>query len=169
MLVGRREDVGTALARRGYRWGKREEDARQLLLGRPPDFVLRKWSQAGTPGNWLRIWTLPMTFQGRPVLVAQTGAPRGGRFARKLVSPTDDPAVDHIRDLLVQEMLYSDGLAKLAIMPREQVAEKFADVTDGLIAVLFVAARRVEPNEVLVADWREVEWDLEPAPYSARQ
>jgi hypothetical protein len=163
--VGRPRDLGAALVRRGYRWGPLTQDLEQRLLGSPPDFVLRKTGQAGVPANWIRLWALPMSFQGRPVLVAQTGAPRGGRFASAVMGPEDEPAVDEVRDMVVQDMLYSGGMAKLAVFPRPVLPEELKQVTDGRVAVLFVAARPRGLADVRISDWERVDWAVEPAPY----
>ncbi len=163
--VGRPLDLGAALVRRGYRGGARERDQEQRLYGTPPDYVLRKSGQAGLPANWIRLWALPMTFQGRPVLVGQAGAPRGGRFAGDLQD--NDPAIDKVRDMVVQDMLYSGGMAKLSIM-RRPVAVGPGYTTDGLIAVLFVASRPRGLADVLVGDWERADWSVEPAPYGDR-
>ena len=119
--VGHPRDIGAALTRRGYRWGPRAYDREQRLLGRAPDFVVRKAGQGGVPANWIRLWALPVTFQKRPVLVAQVGAPKGGRFASGEGAVQVDPAVDDVRDMVVQDLLYSRGLAKLAVLHLGQI------------------------------------------------
>jgi hypothetical protein len=62
-------------------------------------------------------------------------------------------------------MLFSGGLAKLAIMRREEVPEQFVDVTDGRIAILFLARRPRDLDDIQISDWDEVDWAVEPAPY----
>jgi hypothetical protein len=163
--VGRPLDLGAALVRRGYRGGELEQDQEQRLYGAPPDYVLRKSGQVGAPANWIRLWALPMTFQDRPVLVGQAGAPRGGRFAGD--NGDNEPAIDKVRDMVVQDMLYSGGMAKLSIM-RRPVALGPGYTTDGRIAVLFVAARPRGLADVLIGNWERVDWALEPAPYADR-
>ncbi len=163
VIVGWQNEVSAAFGRRGYRrLGPAEKP--QQLMGRAADARMKKWSQAGTPGNWSNIWALPFTFRGRPVLVAQTGAPRGGRFASGLKKPTPDPAADYLRDLLVEDMLFADALVKLAIF--EPAANTgFATVTDGRVAVLFFGARGVGPQEAWITDWSETAPIGEFTPY----
>ena len=152
VLVGSRDDEASALARRGYRQRARGRDP-QRMFGSPPDFTIRKWGQAGTPGNWVNAWRLPITYRGQPVLLAQTGAPRGGRFSQLLGRPSPDPAMDYIRNLLVEDMLFSDSLAGLAAFQPGYSAERFAAITDGRVVVLFVTARRMGPDAAWVVDW----------------
>jgi hypothetical protein len=152
VLVGRLDDIAAALGRRGYR--QRDRGAvPQQMLGAQADFSIRKWGQAGTPGNWVNAWRLPITYRGRPVLLAQTGAPRGGRFSKLLGSSASDPATDYIRNLLVEDLLFSDSLAGLAAFQPSYAAERFAATTDGRLVVLFVTARRLGPDEAWVVDW----------------
>jgi hypothetical protein len=141
-------------------------EKRQQLMGRPADARVQKWNQAGTPGNWSNVWLLPFTFKGRPVLVAQTGAPRGGRFASKLIRPTSDPAVDYLRDLLVEDMLFAESLFKLAIFEPVVANAGFIALTDGRVAVLFFGARGVGPQEVIITDWGDNSSVDEFTPYS---
>ncbi len=164
--VGRRLDLGSALVRRGYRLEPLEHDLKQTLMGRPPDFVLRK-SARRAPANWIRMWALPMTFQGRPVLVAQAGAPIAGRFAPGPVAQDTDPAVDEARDMLVQDLLYSGGIIKLAIA-HPQPGLDIGVASDGRVGVLFVAARPLLIADARIVDWAKVDWSREPDPYSHR-
>ena len=166
--VGRPRNIGAALTRRGYRWGVREYDQQQRLLGRTPDFVVRKAGQGGVPANWIRLWALPVTFQQRPVLVAQVGAPKGGRFASDDGEVRVDPALDDVRDMVVQDMLYSRGLAKLAVMRPGRDAAQAGHVTDGKVGVLFVTARPRGLADVIISDWQSVDWSLGPEPYGPR-
>jgi hypothetical protein len=159
--VGRPEDIGGALVRRGYRLSGSSPVSAQQLGGRDPDYEIVKTGQGGAPENWIRMWVLPYTYEGRPVLVAQTAAPRGGRFASGIATPSIDPAFDHARDLLVQDMLYSGGLAKLAVLSTDQPAAG----SDGKVAVLFFAARQVDLDEVILSDWEGADSHSEPAPY----
>ena len=162
--IGRPQDIGSVLVRRGYRSQAEEFDLEQRLSGRPPDFVLRK-SGSGAPANWIRLWVIPMAFQGRPVLVAQAGAPIGGRFALGWQKGSADQALDGVRDFVIQDLLYSRGLIKLAIahpppLPGMQL------MGDGRVGVLYIAARPLRFGDVRIIDWRDVDWTSEPEPYA---
>ena len=82
VLIGELADIGAAMVRRNYR--------RDVTRGRPgatrvrtrsPDFVLRKQAQARRPATWIRAVGTPISFDGKPVYLAQVGRPVGGRFA----------------------------------------------------------------------------------------
>ena len=152
VIVGRGEDIAAAAARRGYRQ-RRPGAAPEQLFGRPPEYRLRKWSQAGSPGNWVNTWQLPISFRGLPVLLAQTGAPRGGRFVNITAGSVPDPAIDYIRNLLVEDFLFSENLAGLAAFTPGYRSERFAGKTDGRLVVLFVTGRSSGPDEAWMADW----------------
>jgi hypothetical protein len=152
VIVGRGGDIAAAVARRGYRQ-RRPAAAPQQLFGRQPEYSLRKWSQSGSPGNWVNTWQLPITFRGQPVLLAQTGAPRGGRFVNLGDGSGPDPAIDYIRNLLVEDFLFSENLAGLAAFTPRYRSERFAGLTDGRVVVLFVTGRSSGPDEAWMADW----------------
>jgi len=163
IIVGDLADIGAAFSRRGFRRDARESDATQRVFGRPPDVVLRKYAQGGTAPLWVRAWLAPMRFQGSPVFLAQIGRARGGRFiARDEASFTLHADVDEARSILIQDMFYSGGLAKLgfiegvgnvpATTPRVTPQGAFY-YTDGLRAVVFFATRPLALSEVELLNW----------------
>jgi hypothetical protein len=106
------------------------------------------------------LWLAPLRYRGQPVFLAQVGRPVGGRFA---VAEGNDlrlhPDVDEARNLLVQDLLYSGGLAKLGFVaatgtmqPRSGLARN-RYFTDGLRAVMFFATRPVALSDVQLLDW----------------
>ncbi len=163
VVVGDLADIGAAVSRRGFRRDARGVDEAQQVYGRPPDVVLRKYAQGGTPPLWVRAWLAPIRFHGSPVFVAQVGRARGGRFvAGDAPSPMLHPDVDEARNLLIQDLLYSGGFAKLGFV--EGVGDVPADTprrtaqgatysTDGLRAVIFLATRPLGLSEVELLDW----------------
>jgi hypothetical protein len=159
VLVGRFEDIASAMVRRSYRRNVRDADFRQRLFGAPPHFVLRKSGQGGTPANWLRLWVAPLRFQGRPVLLAQAGRPVGGRFRDSAQPETDlHPDPDEARNLLIQDMMYSGGLDQLGFVGGgNQSVERAATTahfhTDGVRAVLMLSARPLSLSEVTFLEW----------------
>jgi hypothetical protein len=163
IFVGELPDIAAALVRRSYRRDAQTVDALQHVFGRGPDVVLRKQAQAGAPSTWLRLWLAPIRFQGRPVFLVQAGRPVGGRFvprgAKGLVLHED---VDEARNLLVQDMMYSGGLAKLGFITgvtpasMTQPRTTFGGAryyTDGLRATLFLATRPLSLADVELLDW----------------
>lgn len=163
VLVGQFVDVAPAVVRRGFRADVKDFDNKQRLFGRPPDVVVRKSSQGGAPANWIRVWLAPMRYQGQPVFLAQTGRPIGGRFAvAESKEQVLHPDVDEARNLLVQDMMYSEGLAKLGFVtgvgpapvarPRESLAGT-TYYTDGLRAVMFFTTRPHTLSDIQILDW----------------
>lgn len=177
IMVGDFADIASAFARRGYRQAALEFDVSQHLFGRPPDIVARKSGQGGVPANWLRIWVTPLRYQGQSVFIAQVGRPVGGRFteseSKALIL---HPNVDEVRNVLIQDLLYSGGLGKLGFVtgvgavspahPRNSL-DKAQYYTDGLRAVLFLVTRPVALSGVQILDWHPALKDLEKATQDA--
>ena len=153
VIVGEFEDIAAALVRRGYRAARTDSDDRQRLFGRPPDFVIRKAGQGGTPANWLRFWAAPLRFQGQPVFLGQAGRPAGGRrTVAEGQEPVVHPDVDEARNLTIQDMLYSGGLAKLGFVAAGTPVDTNL-ATDGLRAVLFFITRPLALDDLEILDW----------------
>lgn len=163
VLVGEFADIAAALVRRNFRRVELDYDDTQQLFGRPPDVVVRKMVQDGMPANWLRMWVAPLHYLGQPVFLAQAGRAVGGRFS---VSNGDDivlhPNVDEARNIVIQDLLYSGGLAKLGFVtgvgtagtakPQDASLEA-GYYTDGLRAVLFLETRPLALSDVQILDW----------------
>ncbi|MEN8205918.1 MAG: hypothetical protein ABFS24_07890 [Pseudomonadota bacterium] len=163
IIIGELADIGAALTRRGYRRDPQDNDRIQRLFGRLPDIVVRKSGQGGVPANWMRMWVAPFRYQGRPVILVQSGRPAGGRFipdnSQKL---TLHPDVDETRSLVIQDIFYSGGLAKLGFVEgvhpvtAEQLfnhPKEFSYRSDGSRAVLFVTTRPLSLSDVEILDW----------------
>ena len=163
ILLGSLDDVATALIRRGFRLSRMDFDDRQQLFNRRPDMVARKVGHVGAPANWLRIWVAPFRYQGKAVFLAQAGRPLGWRLK------TDEnqqfilnPHVDEVRNLLIHDLLYSGGLAKLAFvrgaeatLPGEERSslDGGSYYTDGLRTVLFLVTRPLSLSDIEILDW----------------
>ena len=163
ILIGELPDIVAALIYRGYRHLQQDPDKTQRLFGRIPDLVARKTGQGGVPSNWIRLWVAPLRYQGQPVMLAQTGRPVGGRFQ------TDEnktlllhPDVDETRSLIVQDLMYSGGLAQLGfvggVMPvtveqQYNHPDEFIYHTDGYRAVLFFVTRPLGLSNMEILDW----------------
>jgi hypothetical protein len=160
-MVGSIDDVGAALTRRGFRRVP-DADPSVSLFGRAAGLVLRKHAQAGTSANLLRLWRAPIAYRGQSVLVAQAGRPVGGRFAEDERRAKLHPDVDEVRNILVQDLIYSGGLAQLAFatgvgaVPPSQPRELPGDehyYTDGLRGVLLFSTRPMTLPDVKLLDW----------------
>jgi len=163
ILVGSLADIVTAVVRRGFRTDRQDYDMVQHLFGRPPDAVARKAGQGGVPANWLRIWVAPLRYQGKAVFVVQVGRPIGWRFNEDEEKPLVlNPNVDEVRNLLIQDMVYSSGLDKLAFVTgagATAAGEQRRSLggasyhTDGLRAVMFLSTRPLSLSDVELLDW----------------
>jgi hypothetical protein len=162
VLVGSIEDIAAAGARRGYRRHMTAADAAYKVFGRPPDYVSRKTAQAGTSSIWVRAWLAPVSFQGKPVFVAQAARPLGGRFASAADRAIMSPEVDEVRNVFVQSYMYSGGLeavgflAPVDTVPRatpRALADGSHYFTDGVRAVLFFSVRPLTFGDVRRLDW----------------
>ncbi|MEN8129900.1 MAG: hypothetical protein ABFS45_06835 [Pseudomonadota bacterium] len=163
IIIGELTDIAAALVRRGFRRDPQQQDKTQQVFGRQPDLVLRKAGQGGVPANWMRLWVAPLRYQGQPVMLVQSGRPVGGRFRpADNGKPVMHPDVDETRSLVIQDMLYSGGLAKLGFVEGvnpvtvEQLSnhpDKFTYHSDGLRAVLFFVTRPLSLSDVEILDW----------------
>ena len=162
VLVGDIANIGAAFIRRGYRSQRHHIDDRHLVFNRTADIVMRK-SGEGVTANWIRVWVSPLRYQGQPVLLAQSGRPKGGRFEIDAYKePQLHPDVDESRNLLIQELLYSGGLAQMGFVrgvgtiSRETADSADSDTryhSDGLRAVLFFVIRPLTPSDIEILDW----------------
>ena len=162
VFVGDIADIGAAVIRRGYRAQRHDSDALQRLFERPPDLIVRK-SGNGVSANWLRMWVAPLRYQDKPVILVQSGRPVGGRFT---LDKTDKqqlhPDVDESRNLMIQDLLYSGGLAQLGFVEGVGVVTGTSQAnvdnhihyhTDGLRAVLFFVTRPLTLSDIEILDW----------------
>jgi hypothetical protein len=163
VLIGTLDNVAAALIRRGFRTDRKALDDSRRLYGRPPDFVLRKSGQGGLPAHWIRIWSAPFLYRNQPVWLVQAGRPVGGRMAiaeeRALVL---HPDVDEVRNMLIQDLIYSGGVATLGFAEgagETRTNRSRTDTagsryhTDGLRAVMFILSRPRALSDFEILDW----------------
>jgi hypothetical protein len=163
ILVGGLDDVATALIRRGFRLSRMDFDDTQQVFNRRPDMVARKVGHVGAPANWLRMWVAPFRYQGKAVFLTQAGRPLGWRHKKDENQQFIlNPHVDEVRNLLIHDLLYSGGLAKLAFVrgaeatrPGEERSSHDGGsyYTDGLRAVLFLVTRPQSLSDIEFLDW----------------
>jgi hypothetical protein len=115
VLIGHLEEMGPAFVNRGYH---NSPAAPFLVFGRAQDVSARKRSRWVAPQpHVVRAWQTPLRYEGRPVWVAQVSTVRGGRFA---VAAGDaqgiDPAIDEARNDVVQDLFYSQSVARLGFV-----------------------------------------------------
>ena len=163
IMIGEVTDIATSFVRRGFRMDVLEFDNAQWLFGRPPDIVARKTAQGGVPANWVRMWVAPFRYQGQAVFLVQTGRRQGWRLAE--VQEKDmvlNPYVDEVRNFLIQDMVYSSGLQKIAFVSGVGATEPGESrgslggasyQTDGLRTVLFFVTRPLSLSDIEILDW----------------
>jgi hypothetical protein len=164
VFVGDLETVMPAFGRRLYRLS----DAEPLrLFGREQDLAGRK-SSRWTPArpHFLRLWMTGLRYRNQPIMVGQIAMPRGGRFARDQEGEAAlDPRTDVARDALVQDLVYSQALARIGYIKAK--GERTAGVmegcaatsdfqTDGLRAVMIFQHEPVSLAEIDFLDWERL-------------
>jgi hypothetical protein len=136
------------------------------VYGRKQDIGWQKARGTINERNHMRFWLSPIRFRGQKVFVGQISRDIGVKFTLK--SPTIsthviDPDVDEARRYFVEDMAYSQALARagyvkgVGFVNREApkmnlVGDPF--YTDGLRAVLFF-----EPRPYTLADIEHLKWE----------
>lgn len=166
VVVAQLKDLVPAFNRRGYRVTPVDN---RYLFGRPHDFSAGKrhlWGLAQP--HIYRAWLTTIRFRGNPVWVAQVSSPLGGRFARPVEDGAPlpiDPNVDEARNDLVQDVIYSQFLARIGFVQgvgqvKESAPRTIPGVgsyhTDGLRAVLFIEKRPFHLSEIGFLDWERL-------------
>jgi hypothetical protein len=164
VLIGTLEEWGPAFTRRNYRYSPMDAwfafEREQDVSGRK----ISRWVPA-QPHN-LRVWLTPLRHQGKPVWAAQVSTPLGGRFAASEEGTGRvEPDVDEARNDVVQDLMYSQALAKLGFVkgaggrsaaePR-QSPDDASYRTDGLRAVLMFGENSVSLAEIDFFDWERL-------------
>jgi len=114
--------------------------------------------------NHARVWLTPLRFRGAGVWIGQISRDIGVRFIPAFPPTTHkiDPDVDEARDGLIQDLAYSQALARFAYVkgvgaaPRDDPRHNLTGdpyFTDGLRAVLFFGPRPRTLDEVEYLDW----------------
>lgn len=142
------------------------------LFGRRQDVALQKARETARQRNHLRVWLAPFRFEGRPVWVGQISRDIGLRYTPVFnLTHEVDPDVDEARDYLVQDLLRSQGVARLgwvigvgpapSASPR-RMADGTTFFTDGLRAVMILSTEALGLDEIQFLDW-ETRWPRDRA------
>ncbi|MGD8985415.1 MAG: LssY C-terminal domain-containing protein [Desulfobacteraceae bacterium] len=133
------------------------------VYGRPQDAAFQKARGTIHERNHLRLWLSPMRFEGKPVWIGQISRDIGVRFTTKtILTHKIDPDVDETRDFLIQDLWYSQGLARVAYVKGVgpvPISEPRGNLTgdpyftDGLRAVLWVSSDPVAMEAVEIVEW----------------
>ncbi|HEX6114821.1 MAG TPA: LssY C-terminal domain-containing protein, partial [Geminicoccaceae bacterium] len=114
----------------------------------------------------LRLWLTPLRYQGMPIWVGQVSTVLGGRFAASGEETRRiEPDVDEGRNDVVQDLLYSQALAKFGFVKGAgtggaadpgQTPHGSSYHTDGLRAVLVFGDQMVSLAEIDFLDWERL-------------
>ncbi|NCF16489.1 MAG: hypothetical protein GWP62_14350, partial [Gammaproteobacteria bacterium] len=132
------------------------------VYGRAQDAALQRARTSIHERNHLRIWLTPMRFEGKPVWIGQISRDIGVRFTTKTITTHKiDPDVDETREFLVEDIAYSQGLAKIGYVggvgeapfdaPRGNLTGD-PYFTDGLRAVMWVSGSPSAIDEIDIVD-----------------
>jgi hypothetical protein len=135
-------EVARAVAEsRGY---KEAPMSTLLLDGAKPDAVFQKQNNTFAMRHHLRIWKRPAEFGGRTVWVCAATHDIGIEFSpekRNFIHKID-PEIDRERAKVVSDLLLTDRVAALALVPRPDAPQHSQNATgdkletDGAMAVL---------------------------------
>ncbi len=185
VLVGAPENIFPAFSRRG--WHPTEQTYHKAVLRTIRSFLFRsnyryspvsplyvfgrRQDVAGQKArgtirlrNHARFWLTPLRFRGNTVWIGQISRDIGVRFVLGIPPTTHkiDPDVDEARSGLIQDLAYSQALARFAFVtgvgeasrnnPRSNLTGDLY-FTDGLRAVFFFEARPRTLDEVEFVNW----------------
>lgn len=135
------------------------------VFGRPQDVGWQKARSTINERNHMRFWLSPLRFRGKKVFVGQISRDIGVKFTLK--SPTIsthviDPDVDEARRYFVEDLGYSQAVAKVGYVKGAGVVNKEEPrvnlvgdpfYTDGLRAVLFFESRPYTLSNINHLHW----------------
>jgi hypothetical protein len=135
------------------------------VFGRQQDVAFQKARGTIHERNHFRLWVTPMIFEGKNVWVGQISRDIGVKFTTKswtLTTHVIDPDVDNDRWYLIQDLMNSEGIAKIGFVsgvgetsPDEHRTNHLGEryFTDGLRAVLLFSDEPVSYKEIEFLDW----------------
>ncbi|MGD8660878.1 MAG: LssY C-terminal domain-containing protein [Desulfobacterales bacterium] len=135
------------------------------LYDRHQDLARQKPRRSIHERNHLRLWYSPMRFEGKPVFVGQVSRDIGVRFTTKTWPPVThkiDPDIDEARHAVIEDLLFSQTLAKVGFVKGTERATPFRPrqnltgdpyFTDGLRAVLILDKGPIPMNQIIGLDW----------------
>jgi hypothetical protein len=188
VIIGNFKDIAAAFARQG--WLPAEETYSTAVwktiksflfgsryryspvsplyyFGRHQDFARQKPRHNIHERNHLRLWYSTLRYQGKPVFVGQISRDIGVRFTTKAWPPVThkiDPDIDEARQALMEDMVFSQMLAKVGFVkgvgqarPSNPRANLTGDpyFTDGYRAVLVLDQGPIALNQIKSLGWDE--------------
>ncbi len=133
------------------------------VFGRPQDAAFQKARGTIHLRNHLRLWLTPMTFEGNEVWIGQISRDIGVRFTTRTVTTHKiDPDIDEAREYLVENLGYSQSLAKVGYVkgvgpaamnePRHNLTGD-PYFTDGFRIVMWLSSKPRTIKEIDFLDW----------------
>ena len=164
VVIGKLDEWGPAFVGRNYRYAPASP---WHAFGRMQDLSGRKISRWVAPQpHTLRFWLTPLRYQDKPIWVGQVSTGLSGRFAAAGEGTQRiEPDVDEARNDVVQDLLYSQALAKIGFVKGAgsagaaapgQTPDGSSYHTDGLRAVLVFGGNAVSLAEVDFFDWERL-------------
>jgi hypothetical protein len=134
------------------------------VFGRRQDVALQKARDNIHERNHLRLWMSRARFRGKPVWLGQISRDIGVRFTWKTITTHKiDPDVDETREFLLEDLAYSQALAKFGYVGGVGAAPIDAPrgnltgdpyFTDGYRLVLWVTSKPVSIADIGFLSWR---------------
>jgi len=135
-----------------------------FVFGRGQDVAYQKARDNIHERNHLRLWVAPYRYEGKLVWLGQISRDIGVRFTKKTITTHKiDPDVDETREFLLENLAYSQALAKIAYLggvgaapidkPRGNLTGD-PYFTDGYRLVLWVSSEPVDITDIEVEVWR---------------
>ncbi|MCB2169614.1 MAG: LssY C-terminal domain-containing protein [Deltaproteobacteria bacterium] len=133
--------------------------------GRSQDFARQKPRHDIHERNHLRLWYTPLRYKGKPVFVGQISRDIGVRFTSEVWPPVThkiDPDIDEARGSVVEDLIYSQMLAKVGWVkgvgrarPSKPRANLTGDpyFTDGYRTVLIIDQGPIALNQLQTFQW----------------
>ena len=134
------------------------------VFGRPQDVAFQKARDNIHERNHLRLWMAPYRYEGKVVFLGQISRDIGVRFTKKTITTHKiDPDVDETREFLLEDLAYSQALAKVAYVegvgaatieqPRGNLTGD-PYFTNGYRLVLWVSSHPVDIADIQLEQWR---------------
>jgi len=134
------------------------------VFDRPQDVAFQKARSNIHERNHLRLWLSNMRYEGKSVWLGQISRDIGVRFTTKTITTHKiDPDVDETREFLLENLVYSQTLQKIAYVggvgeaPIDQPRHNLTGdpyFTDGYRLVLWVTSVPVDISDLEVEYWR---------------
>jgi hypothetical protein len=133
------------------------------VFDRPQDVAFQKARDNINERNHLRLWMSPLRHEGVPVWIGQISRDIGVRLTRKTITTHKvDPDIDETREYLVENLAYSQALAKLGYVegvgaaPIDEPRGNLTGdpyFTDGKRVVLWISSTPTDFGDIDDLDW----------------